>query len=92
MLVTKVTYTKKFEKQLKKVPEYIRQKVRLWVFNIELQGLRKVREGKGYHDEPLLGARWGQRSVRLNKAYRLIYKTISDEVQIELIEVHKHDY
>lgn len=46
----------------------------------------------GFHDEPLRGERKGQRSVRMNKAYRLIYQIIQDRVHIELLELHKHDY
>ena len=42
--------------------------------------------------EPLKGERKGQRSVRMNKAYRLIYKIIKDRIHIELIEVNKHEY
>ena len=36
-------------------------------------GLRETRKIKGYHDEPLQGDRKGQRSIRLNKAYRAFY-------------------
>ncbi len=46
----------------------------------------------GFHDESLKGERKGQRSVRMNKSYRLIYRVIQDHVYIELLEVHKHDY
>ena len=46
----------------------------------------------GFHDEPLKGERKGQRSVRMNRAYRLIYRVIADRVHVELLEVHKHEY
>ncbi|WP_374077873.1 type II toxin-antitoxin system RelE/ParE family toxin [Bdellovibrio bacteriovorus] len=91
-VITKVTHTRKFIKQLERVPSHIKEKVKFWVFNVGLHGLREIAKIKGYHDEPLLGERWGQRSVRLNKSYRLIYRIIQDEVHIELLEVHKHDY
>jgi proteic killer suppression protein len=48
----------------------------------------------GYHDEPLKGARTGQRSVRLSRAYRAIYEIRADD-SIEFVsveEVNKHDY
>lgn len=89
---THVTYTKKFLKQLKEVPLGIRKKAEVWIFSVELVGLRQTAQQKSLHDEPLQGQRWGQRSIRLSKSYRLIYRIIRDEVHIELLEVHKHDY
>jgi len=89
---TKVSRSKAFEKQLVKVPDFIRKKVIFWVFLVETNGLAEVMKSPGFHDEPLKGERKGQRSVRLNKAYRLIYHVIHDRVHIELLEVHKHDY
>ena len=89
---TKITSSRVFEKQLKRVPSFIQKKVLLWTFIVETNGLGEVMKSPGFHDEPLRGERKEQRSVRLNKAYRLIYKIIEDRVHIELLEVHKHDY
>jgi proteic killer suppression protein len=52
------------------------------------------RKIKSYHDEPLKGTRKGQRSIRLNKAYRAIYieKNNGTLEFIEVQEVSKHDY
>lgn len=91
-MLTRILSSKKFEKQLAKVPEHIRKKVMLWIFLVENNGLSEVAKSIGFHDEPLLGARHGQRSVRMNRSYRLIYRVIEDRVFIELLEVHKHDY
>lgn len=91
-VLTKVSHSKTFEKQLAKVPDFIRKKVIFWVFLVESNGLTEVMKSAGFHDEPLRGERKGQRSVRMNKAYRLIYHVIQDRVHIELLEVHKHDY
>lgn len=88
----------KVEKQLKKVPHYIQVKLYDWAMAVETDGLYQVRLTKGYHDEPLKGHRWGQRSIRLSKSYRAIY-TVEDQLDedpivtiIFLEEVHKHDY
>lgn len=59
---------------------------------METNGLGEVMKSPGFHDEPLKGDRKGQRSVRMNKSYRLIYHVIQDRIHIELLEVHKHDY
>ncbi len=89
---TRISRSKVFEKQLARVPDFIRKKVIFWSFLVETNGLAEVMKSPGFHDEPLKGERKGQRSVRMNKAYRLIYHVIQDRVHIELLEVHKHDY
>ena len=89
---TLITKTKVFEKQLKKLPDHIRQKVIFWVFLVESQGLWEVAKNPGFHDESLKGERKAQRSVRMNKAYSIIYRVIKDRIHIELIEVNKHEY
>ena len=68
--MTQVFWRSVVEKQLDLVPEVIRRKFRLWVALVEESGIREVRKHKGFHDEPLKGTRRGQRSVRLNRAYR----------------------
>jgi proteic killer suppression protein len=84
--------SRNFEKQLEKIPPRVVTKVKYWIFTVRLAGLAEVRRRPGLHDEPLKGKRQGQRSVRLNRSYRLIYWMIDEQVHIELLEVHKHDY
>ncbi|MFZ8934380.1 MAG: type II toxin-antitoxin system RelE/ParE family toxin, partial [Bacteriovoracaceae bacterium] len=81
-VATKIKRTKKFDKDLEKIPDNVRKKFILWVFMVESQGLREVRKHKGFHDEPLKGDRKGQRSIRLNKAYRAIYREVQGVVEI----------
>ena len=50
---TKVSRSKAFEKQLSKVPDFIRKKVIFWVFLVESNGLTEVMKSPGFHDEPL---------------------------------------
>jgi len=76
------------------VEPHIAEKLYTWIKQVKLLGLSEIRKIKGYHDEPLKGDRDGQRSIRLNKAYRAIYvigknKTIKFA---EIKEVNKHDY
>ena len=59
--------------QLQKVPVHIAEKLYTWIKQVKLLGLSETRKIMGYHDEPLKGARDGQRSIRLNRAYRAIY-------------------
>ena len=89
-----VEFTKFAGKQIDRLPRPIQETVFFWKDAVERIGLPEVRKAKGYHDEPLKGQRKGERSVRLTKAYRLIYRE-EDQGEIVIIavqEVNKHDY
>lgn len=90
----KVSWSKSVDKQLDRIPEPIARKFRIWVALVEESGIREVRKSKGFHDEPLKGRRQGQRSVRLNRAYRAIYvEHEAGTVElVEVLEVNKHEY
>jgi proteic killer suppression protein len=93
-MITSVELSKKAEKDILKLPNHIQRKLRLWINDVERLGLSEVQKISGYHDEPLKGERKGQRSIRLNIAYRAIY-TIKENGIIEFAyveEVNKHDY
>ena len=89
-----VVWSKKVAKQLSRMPEHIRDKFQAWAIAVEEIGMREVRKLKGFHDEPLKGKRKGQRSIRLSKAYRAIYRELKDgSIEVaEVIEVSKHEY
>ncbi len=81
------------KKNLHKVPLPIKKKLFTWVAAVEEVGLSEVRKIPGYHDEPLKGDRKGQRSIRLNKQWRAIYRVINKKIEFVLIEeVTPHDY
>jgi proteic killer suppression protein len=89
-----VEFTKFAAKQIQRVPKSIQEAIFLWKEAVEQLGLPEVMKAKGYHDEPLKGQRKGQRSVRLNRAYRLIYTRL-DQGEIVVVgvqEVNKHEY
>lgn len=89
-----VYITHSAEKQLKKAPQNIRLKFRIWLDSIKLKGLPETRKSSGWHDEPLKGNRKGQRSIRLNKQWRAIY-IINKQGDIEFIEIQEvtpHEY
>ena len=94
MDVYTVVLSEKAKGDLKKVPRHIAMKLVSWIDAVSHDGLLQVRKIPGYHDEPLKGKRTGQRSIRLNKAYRAIYiidkRGVTELVRIE--EVNKHDY
>lgn len=90
--MNQVILHRKAEKQLKKVPAYIKINFQIWVQDVESNGITSTRTVPGYHDEPLKGQRSGQRSIRLSKAYRAIYIEHDGNIIIEVIEVNKHEY
>ena len=94
MAIYCIELTKEAQKNLVKVPNFIKNKLLLWIDAIERLGIYQVRKIPGFHDEQLKGNRKGQRSIRLNKAYRAIY--VENQRQelhiISIIEVNKHEY
>ena len=60
----------------------------LRVRSVETVGVEEVRKVPGYHDEPLQGARAGQRSIRLSRQWRAIYVVLNDG-QLEFIEIQE---
>jgi proteic killer suppression protein len=80
-------------KDMRRLPSQIRDSVAEWMRRVEEFGLYEVRRSFGakYHDESLRGDRQGQRSVRLNIQWRLIYEEISP-TRIRVIEIIPHNY
>ena len=100
-MASEVYLSKRSEKQLSKIPQYIARKFQAWVEAVEELGLDETRKVPGYHDEALIGNRKGQRSARLSRAYRIIYQVEEKEtdpdtmIVIEIVtveEITKHDY
>lgn len=92
-MIQTVKLSKQVEKQLKKVPSFIVDKLLSWVLEVERQGLEEVRKVPGYHDEPLKGKLAGMRSIRLSRSYRAYYKTVNDRIEFVQVEgVDKHEY
>jgi toxin HigB-1 len=92
-MIKRVVISKRARKDLTKVPGHIARKLKYWIEGVETDGLEKVREIVGYHDEPLSGKRMGQRSIRLSGSYRAIYEIRGSEIEfVHVEEVSKHEY
>jgi proteic killer suppression protein len=89
-----VSFSKQAQRDLKKIPVHIALKLQAWIEDLGHLGLSEVRKISGYRDEQLKGDRKGQRSIRLNKAYRAIYvvEQNGEVCLVEIIEVNKHEY
>lgn len=80
-------------KRLEKAPKQVQVKFFTWVEMVNTKGLEATRLIKAFHDEPLKGQRQGQRSIRLNRQWRAIYRLAKNgSVQIQVLEVTPHDY
>ena len=93
-MIRRVELSKLVRRQLKKIPRHIVENLASWVDAVETMGLEEVRKTSAYHDEPLHGDRQGQRSIRLSRAYRVIY-VMKGAGQVEFVsveEVSKHAY
>ena len=94
-MITTVVLSKVVTKSLRKLPQHVVDKLLAWATSVEKVGLEVVRRVPGYHDEPLTGARTGQRSIRLSRAYRAFYLIERDAVRMEFVRVtavNKHEY
>lgn len=76
------------------LPFPVTRKLQFWAERVEMIGLKETRKIKSFHDEPLKGDRLGQRSIRLNNAYRAFYKINEHDeiILIDVVEVNKHEY
>ena len=94
MDIFKVVLSKQARKDLEKIPKRLFQNLISWIELVGADGLSEARKIPGYHDEPLMGKRWGQRSIRLSRKYRAVYVILSSGVLefVEVKEVNKHEY
>lgn len=89
----RVLISKRALKELESVPDHVVLKLLAWKDGVQRLGLLEMRKWPGFHDEPLKGKREGQRSIRLSRGYRAIYRVLKeDTLNILIEEVNKHVY
>jgi toxin HigB-1 len=97
-MINKVVITKGAQKDVRNAPMQVARNLKTWTELVKTEGLEQVRKILGYHDEPLKGKRSGQRSIRLNIAWRAFYTIEKDECGsnvvkfVSVFEVTKHEY
>jgi proteic killer suppression protein len=92
-MINRVKLARAVERGLVKLPKQVASKLKTWMDAVEHEGLEQVRKVPGYHDEPLSGARAGQRSFRLSRGWRGFYVIEGDSVQVVVVfDVNKHKY
>lgn len=79
-------------KELKQLPVQVLKRYEKWKDIVRITGPESLRLIKGFYDEALRGKWKGHRSSRLGNQYRLIYKVVSQEVIVLVIDITAHDY
>jgi proteic killer suppression protein len=93
-MICRVEITRRAEKQARRLPVHVGEKLLHWVYLVREIGLEEVRKIPGFHDEALVGRRRGTRSIRLSRGYRAMYRLVCEgDVEVVYIEeVSKHGY
>ncbi|HSN84959.1 MAG TPA: hypothetical protein VLS88_20435 [Polyangiales bacterium] len=93
-MIRRVEIARRAEKQVRRLPVHVGEKLSHWVYLVMEMGLEEVRKIPGFHDEPLVGRRRGMRSIRLSRAYRAMYRVVreGDVATVSIEEVSKHGY
>lgn len=88
----KVLESRRAAKQLDKMPRQIVQKYEFWRLVVEHDGPTQLKLLSGFRDEALKGRRAGQRSSRLSRQWRVIYRVVAESVEVHVLEVNPHEY
>jgi mRNA-degrading endonuclease RelE of RelBE toxin-antitoxin system len=84
--------TKAVTKSLRKLPNHIQQKYKVWVEVVKNGGSHNLINFPGFKDESLKGELRECRSSRLNIQYRVIYTEKKDIKEIVVMKVTPHEY
>jgi toxin HigB-1 len=83
---------RRIDKQLDAVPPDILKRYEKWKDIAMISGPPGLRMIKGFHDEALHGQWQGYRSSRLSLKYRVIYRSVTQELLFQVVHVTPHDY
>ncbi|MEJ2238834.1 MAG: type II toxin-antitoxin system mRNA interferase toxin, RelE/StbE family [Gemmatimonadales bacterium] len=79
-------------RRLGRLPLEVLKRYEKWKDIVTISGPEGLRLIRGFHDEALRGEWRGHRSSRLGLSYRVIYKVVSGEIQVQVIDLTAHDY
>ena len=83
---------RRIARRAKRLPIDVLKRYEKWKDIVRVSGPSGLRLIKGLHDEALRGEWAGHRSSRLGAQYRVIYRVVSQEVYVEVVDVTAHDY
>ena len=83
---------RRVDRQVARAPKEILKRYEKWKDIAALSGPPGLRLIKGFHDEALSGKWKGYRSSRLGDQWRVIYRTIANDLTIQVTAITAHDY
>ena len=83
---------RRIDKQITSTPNDILKRYEKWKDIVSISGPPGLRLIKGFHDEALSGGWKGYRSSRLGIQWRVIYRTIPEELLFQVASINAHDY
>jgi len=83
---------RRLTRRLPRLPIDILRRYEKWKDIITTSGPEGLRMIRGFHDEALRGEWKGHRSSRLSSRYRIIYRIVSQEVLVLVLDISAHDY
>jgi len=83
---------RRIDKQVASVPKNILKRYEKWKDVASISGPPGLKLIKGLHDEALSGIWKGYRSSRLGIQWRVIYRTIPEELLFQVASITAHDY
>jgi len=83
---------RRIDKQITSVPNEVLKRFEKWKDIASISGPQGLRLIKGFHDETLSGKWKGYRSSRLGDQWRVIYRTIPEEMLFQIESITAHDY
>jgi mRNA-degrading endonuclease YafQ of YafQ-DinJ toxin-antitoxin module len=83
---------RRIDKQIITVPSEVLKRYEKWKDIASISGPQGLRLIKGFHDESLSGKWKGYRSSRLGDQWRVIYRSVSEEMLFQVASITAHDY
>jgi len=82
----------KFKKEISNLPVQCKKKYAVFKYVSEFSGLNGLNKYPGFKLEMLKGKLKGTYSIRLNIAYRVLFRVNEENKTIEVVEISKHEY
>jgi len=89
MMEWKVIESRLITRQLQRAPKEIQRKYAIWRNRVRRGGPDL---GGGFRVHALAGHRKGQKSARLNRQWRVIFRVFHGELVVEALELTPHKY
>jgi mRNA-degrading endonuclease YafQ of YafQ-DinJ toxin-antitoxin module len=83
---------RRIDKQIASAPGEVLKRFEKWKDIASISGPQGLRLIKGFHDETLSGKWKSYRSSRLGDQWRVIYRTIPEEMLFQVESITAHDY